>query len=203
MTATEKRLLKNLSWRATLKPYTAPGVSTRPMKKPKPTSVSPGSAQRPGSGNRQNTQAPILSARWAGIKDRLPAAARSSILSPGLKSDILSGKTGSESRNLPRHRISCSLHAEKRAYRPLFAACWTIIPHPRGKCKSFFGIFANFFRVISVLCTSERRRHKMWGFQVRTPQNMPAPSPAVGHILKYQRRIWVTLVTTPPFTIST
>lgn len=74
LTATEKRLLKNLSWRATLKPYTAPGVPTRTMKKPKLAPQAPGrhSVLDAMVGEMRKS---AFRARWAGANDLSPITA--------------------------------------------------------------------------------------------------------------------------------
>ena len=74
-----------------------------------------------------------------------PSSAHS-IPSPGLKSDILHGKTGFKSRNLPLHRISCSLRSFVLGiFHPCseLAHCllYNIIPK---KSSVFLNFFENF-----------------------------------------------------------
>ena len=89
-----------------------------------------------------------------------PTALTVIVLSPGLKSDILRGKTGHTGRNLPHHRISCSrLPAVLKGHNiPFFAhACLNSILHIRKKCKRFFSKnYKNFFA------------HKIW-WKWKTP----------------------------------
>ena len=66
-------------------------------------------------------------------------------LSPGLKSDILSGKTGHTGRNLPLHRISCSLRTEPENARnhPPVTVTLDYITLSEGKKQGFS---LNFFK---------------------------------------------------------
>lgn len=76
---------------------------------------------------------------------RFPAVWSQYFLSPGLKSDILSGKTGVTRRNLPRHRISCSLEPRIWAEFTHSSQSRLIILLQKCKnCKHFFHFF-NFF----------------------------------------------------------
>ena len=68
------------------------------------------------------------------------ARGKPNISSPGLKSDILCGKTGHTGRNLPLHRISCAVTLD---YNTTFAR----------KLQVFFSFFCeNFFRFFCAMC---------------------------------------------------
>ena len=101
LTATEKRLLKKFSWRAAPKLYTPPGVSICPEKKPDTCWVikCPGTVRRPAAqAKRVATHGRTHRQRgrkypFSGLSASASPCTQYS-LSPGLKSDILSGKTG-------------------------------------------------------------------------------------------------------------
>ena len=90
---------------------------------------------------------------------------RSFLSSPGLKSDILHGKTDRFGRNLPLQRISCSLQTlDKGAFHPYFHACLMSILCFLQKIKSFFVIFSEFFCLFSIpqnIGIFRKKHHKL------------------------------------------
>ncbi|MBQ5840789.1 MAG: hypothetical protein IIW40_02420 [Clostridia bacterium] len=148
------------------KPYTPPGVSSPTMKKPaacirKPR-VGPASCNTEIGKNTQVKQnTPVGQAHLL----LLPMSAHS-IPSPGLKSDILHGKTGSVEPQPPAStHIVQSAWPEKGANYPLFATVPDYHTTKRRKMQVFFSLFLQNFLIIF--------RHTRYRcFAIFLPQNI-------------------------------
>ena len=132
LTATEKRLLNKLSWRAAPKPYTLPGVSCPAEKKPDPgfaqvsgygysvlwPPTSRATAQKAHGGRQSGAQRVLVARFEIGHTQRKYPACRPQ---PPASSHIVQSRAPGKG-----HRYPC-----------LFQACWSILHQAHANCKCF------------------------------------------------------------------